>query len=422
MSSFKKTVAQRKAIDFIVSNPQAHNFCLFGGSRSSKTFTNIYITLVRACKAPRSMHIICRETFTSAKAAIWQDTLPTVLRLAFPGLSYEVNNTDYVLTLPNKSTVRISGLDDQKKVERLLGLSASTLFFNECNQIPLPAIQKLKTRLAEKNELKKICLYDLNPSKTTSWPYQLFEQKVNPIDGEALVDPWNYVSFRMNPQDNIENIDEDYIKMLESLPEKEKLRFLKGEYDSDNTGAAVYAFGDEHISDEAQRLQGTVWAGSDFNYSYNSDILVSQHAHGIYVWDEIQIEGDTFKKCDELIKKGAGGALVVADSTGANRRTSGKSDFVILREAGFRLEPFRNPAVKDKIANLNRCFTLGLIKINPRCRKLIRDLRQLTWDKNGQLDQARDPSLSHLVDCLAYLSFKLYPLQGSVDQPSSSRR
>lgn len=81
-----------------------------------------------------------------------------------------------------------------------------------------------------------------------------------------------------------------------------------------------------------------------------------------------------------------------------------------MTEAGFQIEPFRNPYVKDKIANLNRCFTMGLIKINPRCKKLIRDLQQTTWDKHGQLDQKTDPSLSHLVDSLAYLCFYLFPL------------
>ena len=82
----------------------------------------------------------------------------------------------------------------------------------------------------------------------------------------------------------------------------------------------------------------------------------------------------------------------------------------------------QNPAVKDKIANLNRCSTLNLIKINPRCKKLIRDLVQLKWDKYEQLDQKTDPSLSHLVDALAYLAWKLYPLSSYKPTPSTATR
>lgn len=368
------------------------------------------------------MHLIVRETFSSAKAALWQDTIPTVLRLCFPNLPVRWNNTDYICELPNGSKIRISGLDDNKKVERLLGLELSTIFVSECNQVALPAITKLKTRLAQKNDLIKRVLYDLNPGKTTSWPYQLFEQKINPVDGEALDDPGDYLSIKMSPQDNIQNIDADYIKMLESLPEKERLRFLKGEYDSDNTGAAVYAFDDQYVTEEARKLEGTIWGGSDFNYLYNSDVLVSQHAHGIYVWSEQQIAGDTFKKCDGLKRLGAAGASIIADSTGKARRTSGISDHEIMRQAGFNLVYKTNPSVKDKISNLNRCFTLGLIKIHPRCKKLIRDLKQLVWDKNGELDQKTDPSLSHLVDALAYLCWYLYPLKDNSDLKISSQR
>ena len=156
-----------------------------------------------------------------------------------------------------------------------------------------------------------------------------------------------------------------------------------------------------------------MFVGTDFNIDYNSDVLTSRTAEQLYVWDEIQVAGDTFKKCDELIKKGVKGADVISDGTGKNRSTKGKSDHIIMKDAGFNVIPTVNPFVVDKIANLNRCFTLGIIKIHPRCKKLIRDLTQLVWDKNMQLEQKVDPSLSHLVDCLAYLCWKLYPLTGS---------
>jgi PBSX family phage terminase large subunit len=424
MSSFKKTATQRDAIDKITQSP-AKNIMLYGSSRSGKTFLAVYILVVRACRETCSQ-IIVRNTFNSVKNSIWMGTLPKVLHTCFPNLKPEYDRTNYIVRFANGSTIRVAGLDDGEKLERLLGLECSGLLIEECNQVPFVAVERLKTRLAEKNNLRKLILYTQNPTKTTSAYYQAFEQKINPIDGEAMSPDQarDYLSLKMNIQGNLENVDKDYLAMLEKLPEKERKRFLEGEYDSENTGAAVYAFSDEHISDDAQKLPGTIYVGSDFNFMWNSDVISSRHAHGLYVWDEVQIEGDTFKKCDELKKKGAMGATVIADSTGANRRTSGKSDFIILQEAGFRVERTLNPAVVDKIANLNRCFTLGLIKINPRCKRLVRDLKQLTWDKHGQLDQKRDPSLSHLVDSLAYLCYKLFPLAGDASKywPESFKR
>ena len=408
---YKNTATQDAAIDKIIASG-AKNICCFGSSRSGKSFLIMRILIIRASKCPRSNHIIVRETFSSAKTSIWQKTLPDVMRICFPDLKCTYNNTDYVMTLANGSTIKIAGLDDNKKIERLLGTEYSTVFFNEANQIPYPAVNKLKTRLAEKNSLVKTSYYDLNPTKTSSWTYQVFEEKVNAEDGEMLSDPNNYLSIQMNIQGNIQNVDPDYIKLLESMPELERKRFLDGVYDQTNDGKAVYAFNDqEHVSDSAIKLAGTCWVGSDFNYQYNSDILASQHAHGLYVWGEVQIEGDTFKKADALKKKGAIGASVVCDSTGKARRTSGISDHEILKQAGFNVLYKTNPAVKDKIANLNRVLTLGMIKIHPSCKKLRRDLKQLVWDKNHQLDQKSDPSLSHLVDGLSYLIWYLYPLQ-----------
>lgn len=411
--SFKNTHTQSLAIKKVISS-DAKNICMFGSSRSGKSFLIMRIFFIRASKCPNSNHIIVRETFSSAKTSIWQKTLPDVLRICFPELKVKMNNTDFVCTLPNGSTIKIAGLDDAKRIERLLGTEYSTIWFNEANQIAYPAVNKLKTRLAEKNSLIKQSFYDLNPTKTTSWTYQVFEELVNPQDGEMLNDPENYLSIQMNIQGNMENVDPDYIKLLESMPEQERKRFLLGEYDSENSGSAIYAFNkEEHVSIDAVKQPGTIFVGSDFNIDWNSDILASQTNDYLYVWDEVQLAGDTFKKCAALKAKGAEGASVIADSTGKARRTSGKSDHIILTEAGFRIIHTTNPLVVDKIANLNRCFTLGLIKINPRCKKLIRDLTQLVWDKNMQLDQKTDPSLSHLVDCLAYLCWNKYPLMGT---------
>ena len=419
--SFKKTSTQKNALLEIVKS-EGKNFCIYGGSRSGKSFIICYAILVRAGRVSRSDHVIVRETFSSAKASVWQKTLPDVVRICFPGLPVDWNNTDYIATLPNGSTIKIAGLDDNKKVERLLGTEYSTIWFNESNQIPYPAINKLKTRLAQKNSLKKVCYYDLNPTQTSSWVYSLFEDKCDPQDGEALDDPEDYLSIQMNVQGNMENIDPDYIRMLEKMPELERKRFLLGEYDDSNSGKAVYAYTDDCVTEDAKQIGGTIWVGSDFNIDYNSDVICSQHASGLYVWDEVQIAGDTFKKCEELRKRGASGASVIADSTGKARKTSGTSDHEIMKQAGFNLVWQVNPAVVDKINNLNRCFTLGLIKINPRCKKLIRDLKQLTWNKHGQLDQKRDPSLSHLVDCLAYLCWRLYPLKSKPSIYGASQR
>ncbi len=70
----------------ILAGP-APNIMLRGGSRSGKTFVLVRALLIRAMKAPGSRHAIFRLRRNQVRSTIWQDTLPKVLRLCFPGLT-----------------------------------------------------------------------------------------------------------------------------------------------------------------------------------------------------------------------------------------------------------------------------------------------------------------------------------------------
>jgi len=153
------------------------------------------------------------------------DTLPKVFRLCFPNLPVTWNKTDYYVSFPNGSEIWIGGLDDDKRVEKILGKEYSTMFFNECSQLSWDSVQIALTRLAEKSGLKNKVYYDENPPTKRHWSYWVFVKKVHPETGETLAED-DYASMLMNPQDNIENIDENYLKLLESLDEKQKKRFL----------------------------------------------------------------------------------------------------------------------------------------------------------------------------------------------------
>ena len=149
---FKRTIAQTKAT--ILMGSDATHIMSYGGSRSGKTFNIIRAIIIRASKT-RSRHVILRLNFNHCKTSIWLDTLPKVLRICFPDLLVTWNKSDYFLTLPNGSEIWIGGLDDDKRVEKILGKEYSTIFFNECSQISWSSIQVALTRLAEKSDLKK---------------------------------------------------------------------------------------------------------------------------------------------------------------------------------------------------------------------------------------------------------------------------
>lgn len=405
---FKKTIKQKEAVKLLAGN--ARDLMLFGGSRSGKTFILIYAMIIRACKV-KSRHCILRHKFNHAKRSIWLDTLPKVISLCFPDLGItpkSYNKTDYYLTLPNGSEIWVGGLDDKDRVEKILGNEYSTIYFNESSQIDYASVQVAKTRLAEKNILAKKVYYDCNPPSKRHWSYWLFIKKINPVESEPLKNPEKYDSILINPIDNLENIDEDYLDILESMPEKQRQRFLDGLFIDSDDGLAYYSFDPEIHLGEMQIIPGTIFSGMDFNVNPMTSIICQVINDIIYVHDEAYLENsDTYKMSDELKKRNYVGS-VIPDSTGRNRKTSGITDHQILKEAGFVVEQTLNPFVSDRVNNVNRLLMGGQLIINPRCKKLINDLNKVSW-KNNELDKKTDPMLTHISDALGYACYKLMP-------------
>ncbi|WP_173575104.1 phage terminase large subunit [Acetobacter sicerae] len=215
----------------------ATHILLRGGSRSGKTFLLIRAICIRAMRAPETQHGIFRHRFNALKGTIIRDTFPKVMKLCFPGVPYAVNQTDWFVEFPNKSRIIFGGLDDKERTEKILGYEFATIYMNEASQIAYGARNMLVTRLAQKSGLALKEYIDANPPTTSHWLYQLFEQKIEPKSGEPLPDPDNYVTMQLNPDANRENLSPEYLAQLEALPERERRRFLYGEYQAAIDGA-----------------------------------------------------------------------------------------------------------------------------------------------------------------------------------------
>lgn len=346
------------------------------------------------------------------------DTLPKVLATSFPDLQVKWNRSDYALTLPNESEIWVAGLDDEKALEKILGKEYSTIYFNECSQISYTQVQVALTRLAEKSSLKKKVYYDANPPTKRHWTYWLFIKGIHPTTGEAVLED-QYASMLMNPEDNLENIDEEYLSLLNSLDEKQRKRFLLGEFTDDSDGSTYYSFNrDNNVVDFDDSFRvGQLRIGMDFNVMPMTAVACYYVNNIFYIYDEAFLENsDTYKMVDHLKAKKYIGTIY-PDSTGSNRKTSGKSDHLILKESGFIIQSTRNPFVTDRVNNINRLLRDGRIIIHPRCKKLINDLEKVVW-KNDELDQKTDKMLTHISDALGYLCWGIDPL--STPQQKSS--
>lgn len=227
--TFRETDKQLEALE-LLGGPARH-VMLYGGGRSGKTFILLYAIIVRALKT-KSRHLILRLHFNHVKTSLWHDTLPKVLALVCPDLKLKKNDTDFFVTFPNGSEIWIGGLDEKKRTEKVLGTEYSTIFFNECSQLTYDSVETAKSRLAEKSGLVNRCYYDCNPPHKQHWAHQVFIEGVDPESKERprlkLSKPERYAAMLMNPIDNLENIDSEYLEELEGLSKRKRDRFLHG--------------------------------------------------------------------------------------------------------------------------------------------------------------------------------------------------
>lgn len=234
-----KLTARQEQAQHILAG-EATYIMLFGGSRSGKTFLLVRNICMRALKAPKSRHAILRFRFNAVKASIVHDTFPKVMDLAFPGVKYTLNKTDWFAELENGSQIWFGGLDDKERTEKILGQEYVTIYLNESSQIPWGSVGVAVTRLAQQVmqvmkgaaevPLKPRMYFDCNPPSKAHWSYRVFIEKRDPETKQPLSRPEQYAYFQINPQDNAENVSAGYLETLMNLSARLQKRFLKGEF------------------------------------------------------------------------------------------------------------------------------------------------------------------------------------------------
>ena len=228
---------RQQAANALLTQGQRHTL-LVGGARSGKTFLLVRAIVTRGLKSPGSRHAMFRLRYNALRASVWLDTLPKVMRLCYPGVQLRQQRQDGYVELPNASQIWFAGLDDQDRVEKVLGLEFATMYFGECSQIPYSSVLVARTRLAQKCEgLTQRAYYDLNPAGTGHWTYREFYQHVDPISRQPQGDPEQYAHLELNPTDNAANLTPEFLASLAAMPERYRRRFLDGRYVAEVDGA-----------------------------------------------------------------------------------------------------------------------------------------------------------------------------------------
>ncbi|MGY4270667.1 phage terminase large subunit [Sphingomonas sp. PvP107] len=258
-SQIQLTASQKQAA--LLASTSANRYILYrGGSRSGKSYLISYILLMRGINTPGSRHGIFRKIQSSCRQTLFDLTFRQVMEDTFPGLLSQclVSESEATITLPNGPDPKnphiggaiflFLGLDDGRR-DKILGNEFASVWINECTEVDYEHVSFLMTRLNQKLQqtrtdelgnpifLKPKMLFDCNPNLKTSWEYKAFIKHTNPKDNTKLNKPWQWVEAKLNPEDNSDNIDEDYLDTLGNLSIREKRRFLAGEWSDVNENA-----------------------------------------------------------------------------------------------------------------------------------------------------------------------------------------
>jgi phage terminase large subunit-like protein len=377
--SFVLTSKQKEALEVI--NSASTHVLLYGGSRSGKTFLLVRAIVIRAMAAAESSHVILRYRFNQAKTKIGLGTFPKVMSLCFPDISYGIDKTDWYFTLPNLSVIWLGGLDEKERTEKILGEEHATIYLNECSQIPYSSRNLALTRLAQKtsytyngqaNDLRLKMYYDENPPTRGHWSYKLFFEHTEP-NSKNLLDKSLFAKMQMNPADNLVNLADNYIETLNQLPERQKKRFLHGEFseisddylwtlegietwralknvpDMQRIVVAVDPSGADSDSDEEKSdAIGIVVAGlgTDGNGYLLEDLTLKASPK---IWGEVATQAYDRHKADAIVAEGNyGGAMVEHVIQTARPRTPYKK-VTATRGKVVRAEPIAALAEKGSI-------------------------------------------------------------------------
>ncbi|HJJ36636.1 MAG TPA: phage terminase large subunit [Methanocorpusculum sp.] len=352
MNVIPLTERQEQALEVIATH---RNSLLIGGSRSGKTFLLCYAVVCRALYC-RSRHAILRFHFNDVKRSIGMDTLPKIL--AQMKVRYVLNKSDWVFILHNKSEIWLGGLDDKERVDKVLGNEYATIYLNEASQISYHAYTTAQTRLALRTKLANKVFIDCNPPEKSHFLYSLFVLQQQPGSGDPLFDADSYGMIRMNPADNPYLPPEYVTSILAGLPERQKQRFLYGEWldkrvgslwsrdliDSCRTDTMPAYFSQKIIaidpavsSREDADETGIIEAGVD----YDGGIYILKDISGRYSpsqWADLVMDTYAADDCDMIVAEvNQGGDLVESNLKAAAR----------IREMSYRYTSVR--ATRGKV-------------------------------------------------------------------------
>jgi hypothetical protein len=331
--------------------------------------------------------------------------------LAKNGIPHEVNRSEnYLVMGETRSKILFRAVEE---FERLRGSNLAWFGLDELTYTAEEAWLRLEGRLRDP-KASRLCGFAVWTPKGYDWVYERFV--ASRVEGYEMITGQPFENRHL-----LERVPDYYQRLRSSYDARFYQQEVLGEYLHLHAGRVYYGF--ERQGNVARvkvdPARALLWA-LDFNVDPMCSVVAQADGERVAVLDEIVLSRATTQQaCEEFqnrFPEHGTGLKVYADASGAHMQTTGASDVGVLKQffrsgeygaVEFRV-PRSNPAVRDRVMAVNAALRPAdgdaRVKIDPRCKELIKDLEQVVYKESTQvIDKDRDPKRTHFSDALGYL-------------------
>jgi hypothetical protein len=396
---------------------------LVAGRRFGKTQVALFELLRAVCAKGRTAWYVA-PSYRQAKQIAWK----RLKEMAKPFRPARVHESDLRIEFPWNATIALRGADHY---DSLRGGGLDLVVLDEyASMAPEAWTEVLRPSLADR---RGRALFVGTPRGHNHF-YELFEA------AQSLSD---WATFRFTTKEGGNVSREELETAARELDERTYLQEFEASFENLNAGRVYYAFEAQvNIESLACYQNYPLFWSMDFNVNPMCSVIGQVVEGTVHVLDEIVLQDShTLAACQAFLEWVQARRLsypvqlsIYGDASGDSRHTSAsETDWQIVREfmdrhsADFRASLSvckTNPAVKDRTncvnALLKNHYGQYRLRIDPKCRQLIRDLEQVRWKTDAygnslmELDKS-DPKRTHVSDALGYMiatKFPMYPAGG----------
>lgn len=409
---------------------------LWGGRDSGKSHFIAQKLIIECLREKYFRCILIKKTFNSIRSSQWQTIKDIVEDWGLEDL-FVFNTAPLEIKCVNGNTFIARGCDSPGKIKSIK--DPSHAWYEEANQLSEDDHVTIQTTLRSNKVANVQELFSLNPESDgidyhNFWVYRKFFSKQSEysfrdkitLEVEGDVCEMSLTVLHTTYKDNRFCTPERQI-VLESLKETNPYYyevFTRGNWGNRiNENPFITTFKEASISEGATfDARKQVFLSIDFNL--NPFVCILFHyfkdasGYHLHFFDEIEIEYGNIPKMCEEIRNRYGRQLTTMRITGdfmGKRRDISHKDTAhyyeqirrLLRISNQQIKLVANPSHgKSRQDCNNLIFSMGeSLKINPKCRGLIYDLRNTRCDAHGSIiksNRSDKTQRADFIDCFRY--------------------